>query len=140
MAPTEILAEQHFKSLTKILTTDDGRRTTDNEASSEGSKVQSLPLSEAKGPKSKARSRKTDAETQETPIQNPTVRLLKGSTPRKEKLQIYKEIASGEVDIVVGTHALIQEGVNFKRLGLVVVDEQHRFGVAQRDVLRQKGH
>ncbi|HKP51419.1 MAG TPA: ATP-dependent DNA helicase RecG [Chloroflexia bacterium] len=134
MAPTEILAEQHFKSLTRILTTDDGRRTTDDAKF----KVQSS--------KFKVRSRKTAAETEETliqnpksKIQNPTVRLLKGSTPRKEKLQIYKEIASGEVDIVVGTHALIQEGVNFKRLALVVVDEQHRFGVAQRDVLRQKG-
>jgi ATP-dependent DNA helicase RecG len=140
MAPTEILAEQHFKSLTRILTTDDGRPTTDNE--SEGND----PESKIQNPKSKARSRKATAEGQETQIRNPkseirnpTIRLLKGSTPRKEKLQIYKEIASGEVDIVVGTHALIQEGVNFKRLGLVVVDEQHRFGVAQRDVLRQKG-
>lgn len=97
MAPTEILAEQHYKSLSKMLAgvEIDGRA--------------------------------------------PVVRLLKGGTPRKEKNQIYKEIEAGEIDVMVGTHALIQEGVNFKRLGLVVVDEQHRFGVVQRDALRRKG-
>jgi ATP-dependent DNA helicase RecG len=95
MAPTEILAEQHYKNITRM--------------------VESL------------------GETA------PTVRLLKGSTPAKEKRQIYAEIAVGDVDIVVGTHAIIQEGVSFKRLGLMVVDEQHRFGVLQRDALRQKG-
>jgi ATP-dependent DNA helicase RecG len=51
----------------------------------------------------------------------------------------YEQIASGEADVIVGTHALIQEGVEFKRLGLVVIDEQHRFGVAQRGALRRKG-
>ncbi|HYP40048.1 MAG TPA: ATP-dependent DNA helicase RecG [Chloroflexia bacterium] len=97
MAPTEILAEQHYKSLTKMMA---------------GVEV--------------------DGRT-------PTIRLLKGSTARKEKKQIYEEAARGEIDIMVGTHAVIQEGVAFKRLGLVVVDEQHRFGVMQRDALRQKG-
>jgi ATP-dependent DNA helicase RecG len=106
MAPTEILAEQHFKSLSSIL---------------------DFGLANSANPKSK--------------IQNPKleVRLLKGSTPKKEKAKIYAEIAAGEVDVVVGTHAVIQEGVEFKKLGLVVVDEQHRFGVVQRDALRQKG-
>lgn len=98
MAPTEILAEQHFKSLAGMM---------------EGLGRHAEPA--------------------------PTVRLLKGSTPRKEKNKIYAEAAAGEVDIVVGTHALIQEGVAFKRLAMVVVDEQHRFGVMQRDILRQKG-
>jgi ATP-dependent DNA helicase RecG len=95
MAPTEILAEQHFKSLTRMF----------DHLGEDG----------------------------------PRVRLLKGSTPPKEKKKIYEEIASGEVDVVVGTHAVIQEGVAFNRLGLIVVDEQHRFGVVQRDALRQKG-
>lgn len=99
MAPTEILAEQHFKSMERMIEKldvgDDGER--------------------------------------------PTLRLLKGSTPAKEKKKIYAEITSGDAHIVVGTHAIIQEGVAFKKLGLVVVDEQHRFGVMQRDVLRQKG-
>ena len=64
------------------------------------------------------------------------VRLLQGGRKRKAELS---EIAAGGVDIVVGTHALIQEGVEFKSLGLAVIDEQHRFGVMQRAVLRQKG-
>lgn len=95
MAPTEILAEQHFKNISRMMET----------------------LGDAA----------------------PTVRLLKGSTPTKEKKQIYGECADGSVDIVVGTHAVIQESVQFKKLGLMVVDEQHRFGVLQRDALRQKG-
>jgi ATP-dependent DNA helicase RecG len=95
MAPTEILAEQHYKNISNMVDY----------------------LGE-------------DA---------PTVRLLKGSTPAKEKKKIYAEIADGDVDIVIGTHAIIQEGVAFKRLALVVVDEQHRFGVLQRDTLRPKG-
>jgi ATP-dependent DNA helicase RecG len=97
MAPTEILAEQHYKSLTKMMV---------------GVEVEG---------------------------RTPAIRLLKGSTPRKEKKQIYEEASRGEIDMMVGTHAVIQEGVAFKRLGLVVVDEQHRFGVMQRDALRQKG-
>ncbi len=50
-----------------------------------------------------------------------------------------RQVASGETDIVIGTHALIQEGVKFKKLGLVVIDEQHKFGVMQRSLLRKKG-
>ena len=68
-----------------------------------------------------------------------TVALLTGSTSKKEKEAIYDRLASGEIDLVIGTHALIQEGVLFKRLGLVVVDEQHRFGVEQRAALQRKG-
>ena len=70
----------------------------------------------------------------------PTIRLLIGSLSRSEKEQIHEEIATGEADIVVGTHALIQEGVRFKDLGLAIIDEQHRFGVSQRAALRQKGY
>ena len=97
MAPTEILAEQHYKNLTRMM-------------------------------------EKIEVEGRAS-----TVALLKGSIPRKEKQKLYATIAAGEVDIVVGTHALIQEGVAFPKLGLIVVDEQHRFGVVQRDALRQKG-
>jgi ATP-dependent DNA helicase RecG len=68
------------------------------------------------------------------------IRLLTGSVPAAEKQVIYEELAAGSVDAVVGTHALIQEGVGFKNLGLVIVDEQHRFGVEQRATLKQKGH
>jgi ATP-dependent DNA helicase RecG len=92
MAPTEILAEQHFRNIRR--------------------------WAEALGLK--------------------TV-LLSGSTRSAEKKDLVRQIEAGEIHIVVGTHALIQEGVDFRNLGLVVVDEQHRFGVVQRAALRAKG-
>ena len=98
MAPTEILAEQHYKTITTILP-----------ALSEHLRV------------------------------NPRVKLLIGSMKPREKQQVQQEIAAGEVDIAIGTHALIQEAVNFPKLTLAVIDEQHRFGVEQRAMLRQKG-
>lgn len=67
------------------------------------------------------------------------VELLTGSMTAKEKREAYARIESGEARIVIGTHALIQEKVNFARLGLVVTDEQHRFGVRQRETLANKG-
>lgn len=67
-----------------------------------------------------------------------TVGLLTGSVKGKAREELYKQIASGGVDVVVGTHALIQDTVTFHRLGFVVIDEQHRFGVAQRQQLLQK--
>jgi ATP-dependent DNA helicase RecG len=70
---------------------------------------------------------------------NLTVELLTGSLAAGEKRRIVAGIADGSVDIAIGTHALIQDAVGFKRLGVVVVDEQHRFGVEQRAALRDKG-
>lgn len=67
-----------------------------------------------------------------------TVGLLTGSVKGKAREVLYAAIQSGDVDVVVGTHALIQTGVNFKRLGFVVIDEQHRFGVKQRQELLKK--
>ena len=66
------------------------------------------------------------------------ISLLTGSMSKENKKKELERIASGEVGIVVGTHALIQDGVEFKDLALVIVDEQHRFGVEQRDALRMK--
>ncbi|MDI7276188.1 MAG: ATP-dependent DNA helicase RecG, partial [Anaerolineae bacterium] len=102
MAPTEILAGQHFDTVCRLI----GELT--------------LPR---------------DGRADE-PVR---VALLTGSLRTREKAEVREAIASGELDIVVGTHALIQEGVQFNRLGLVIVDEQHRFGVQQRTSLRQKG-
>ncbi|WP_422392078.1 ATP-dependent DNA helicase RecG [Candidatus Enterococcus palustris] len=65
--------------------------------------------------------------------------LLTGSTKTKERREILEQLATGEIDIIIGTHALIQEDVLFHRLGLVITDEQHRFGVNQRRILREKG-
>ncbi|MDB6088546.1 MAG: ATP-dependent helicase RecG [Gammaproteobacteria bacterium] len=68
-----------------------------------------------------------------------TVALLSGSQPARLRRSVFETIASGEIRIVVGTHALFQEGVDFKHLALVIVDEQHRFGVQQRLRLQEKG-
>jgi len=92
MAPTEILAQQHFWTISRYL--------------------------------------------EDTGV---TVVLLKGGQKGSEKRDSLERLAQGDVDIVVGTHALVQEGVEFKDLGFVVIDEQHRFGVMQRANLRQKG-
>lgn len=64
---------------------------------------------------------------------------LSGKTPAKQRSEVLQKLINGEYLVVVGTHALFQEGVNFKQLGLVVIDEQHRFGVNQRLALRNKG-
>jgi ATP-dependent DNA helicase RecG len=91
MAPTEILAQQHFASISSLL--------------------KDLPVG---------------------------VHLLTGSTPARERKFILKELAEGNLSILVGTHALIEEVVQFKNLGFAVIDEQHRFGVAQRASLWKK--
>jgi ATP-dependent DNA helicase RecG len=67
------------------------------------------------------------------------VELLTGSTKTTKRREIIRQLATGELPLVIGTHALIQEGVEFQRLGLVVIDEQHRFGTEQRSKLLQKG-
>lgn len=67
------------------------------------------------------------------------VALLSGSIKQKARKELLQRLKQGEVDILIGTHALIQPDVMFKRLGLVITDEQHRFGVEQRRILREKG-
>lgn len=96
MAPTEILAEQHFQSLQLLFA--------------------------------------------DFPAPQPTLGLLTGSTGGEERAAVYAGLADGSLQVVVGTHALIQEAVNFQNLALVIIDEQHRFGVEQRGALRQKGY
>jgi ATP-dependent DNA helicase RecG len=93
MAPTEVLAEQHYRKLVSWFN------------------LLHLP-----------------------------VELLTGSTTAKKRRQIHAQLQTGELPLLVGTHALIQDPVNFNSLGLVVIDEQHRFGVQQRARLQQKGH
>ena len=92
MAPTEILAVQHYEGLSKMLLS--------------------------------------------TGI---NVRLLTGSTKAKEKREIKAALIEGEIDLLIGTHAIIQNDVEFKSIGLVITDEQHRFGVKQRAALAEKG-
>ncbi|MEZ4667372.1 MAG: ATP-dependent DNA helicase RecG [Anaerolineae bacterium] len=71
--------------------------------------------------------------------QKPVVALLTGALSTSERQSIYRGISDGSVDLVIGTHALIQEGVDFKDLAVAIIDEQHRFGVEQRKALRGKG-
>ena len=108
MAPTEILAEQHFHTLCRLFSC--------SEKTVSVATVRPAYLSK--------------------PL---TIALLTGSLPAAVKRELREQIAAGEIDIVVGTHAVIQEGVTFHRLGLAIVDEQHRFGVMQRAALREKG-
>ncbi len=92
MAPTEILAEQHYFTISQLL---------------EGLQVKTA--------------------------------LVVGAQNAQERQQLTAGLRSGEIDIIVGTHALIQAGIEFHKLGLVIIDEQHRFGVVQRVMLREKG-
>ena len=116
MAPTEILAEQHFKNLEKLFASMTGA---DVSTSAPGAQASGLSVP--------------------PPLTTMKVRLLTGSTKAADKRAIKDELASGAVQVVIGTHALIQEDVSFSKLGFVVVDEQHRFGVEQRKALRAKG-
>ncbi len=72
--------------------------------------------------------------------EQPQIALLTGALTASEREAIYQGLAAGEIDIVIGTHALIQPGLDFKKLGLAIIDEQHRFGTDQRANLRGKGH
>ena len=103
MAPTSILAEQHYRSMLRLLAESDENNPVDQ------------PLS---------------------PVQ---IRLLIGATPEAEKEEIRLGLADGSIKLVIGTHALIEDPVIFSELQFIVVDEQHRFGVEQRALLRQKG-
>ncbi|MBI2845662.1 MAG: DEAD/DEAH box helicase, partial [Chloroflexi bacterium] len=96
MAPTEILAEQHFATLQKLYTQNESNGVV-------------------------------------------KILLLTGSLSPQKRQEAYAEIARGEAQLIIGTHALIQAGIEFHDLGLVIIDEQHRFGVRQRQTLREKG-
>lgn len=102
MAPTSILAEQHYRSLSRLL---------------------SQLVDEKDTP----------------PLQPGEIRLLIGDTPESEKEEIRQGLENGSIKLVIGTHALLESPVQFQQLQLAVIDEQHRFGVAQRSILRAKG-
>ncbi len=100
LAPTSILAEQHYQTLTRVL----------------------------------------ESQTAETPVLPlGSVRLLTGDSTAQERESINNGLQDGSIKLLVGTHALLEEPVQFKNLQLAIIDEQHRFGIAQRSTLRQKG-
>lgn len=70
---------------------------------------------------------------------NYNIALLTGKLKKKEQNKIKKELENGSIDLVIGTHSLMQEGIKFKNLGIAIIDEEHRFGVEQRNVLKQHG-
>lgn len=115
LAPTEVLAEQHLRSVLDIL---------GDMAAPEYSEADDSAAGSAEG---------SPAGSGEEPGR---VRLLTASMGTRAKRQVLKELADGTAQIVIGTHALLSDDVRFNDLGLVVVDEQHRFGVEQRDGLR----
>ncbi|MFP3879400.1 MAG: ATP-dependent DNA helicase RecG [Dehalococcoidia bacterium] len=115
MAPTEVLAEQHYSGICSYLA--------------------QVSTQEYGGETGEGTIRRYTGFASK-PL---TIALLIGSLSGPEKAKLRDRIGQGEVDIVVGTHALIQKEVEFTKLGLVVIDEQHRFGVVQRSALRQKG-
>ena len=128
MAPTEILAEQHYRGLSALLGNINVRRSNE--------------WQELLGDNRRSRLAEIQQLLGMDPNQSDGVRiaLLTGSLGSKERRRVLEGVARGEVDLMVGTHALISEGVQYLRLGLVVVDEQHRFGVEQRQRLKDKGH
>ena len=111
MAPTEILAEQHFSTITGLLS--------GLPVASRSSHLVSLEVGSGR--------------------RRVTVGLLLGSMTKRRKDDMHALVSGGAVDVLIGTHAIIQSSVQFPSLALVVVDEQHRFGVMQRADLREKG-
>ena len=117
LAPTEVLAEQHLRSVLDILGDMAAPEDSDADDSAAGS-AEGIPAGSGEEP------------------DRVCVRLLTASMGTRAKRQVLKELADGTAQIVIGTHALLSDDVRFNDLGLVVVDEQHRFGVEQRDGLR----
>jgi ATP-dependent DNA helicase RecG len=139
MAPTEILAEQHYRGLKRVLSKVRVPRDAKDVAEHSSDWKQRLDPEQLKRMEELKR---LLGMTDEEDMEGAGVRvaLLTGSLKTKERKRVLESIAKGEVDLVIGTHALIQESVQYNSLGLVVIDEQHRFGVEQRERLKGKGH
>jgi ATP-dependent DNA helicase RecG len=142
MAPTEILAEQHYKGLKALL-----KQVRVPRKQSSGVGGQEEQAGQAEAPVDAEALAQLDelkrllGMVPEDDLDGEGVRvaLLTGSLGAKERRRVLAGIAEGDVDLVIGTHALITEGVQYHSLGLVCIDEQHRFGVEQRQRLKDKG-
>ena len=168
MSPTEVLANQHFQTVRKLVSSFKFQVSSKNKTVSkatkvplegdEGGVVSQVVKCDSLNQRQKTNVQLGDVEPETNTPQPPqgglaqgtlfqgekkgeiNVRLLIGSTKTKEKNEILLEMMNGEVDIVIGTHSLIQKNVNFFNLGLAVIDEQHRFGVEQREKVETYGH
>lgn len=137
MAPTEILAEQHYKGLKRLLSRVRVPRQPRPEV--EGADWRTRLSSEEAAQLAEIKALLGMSVEDDMDGAGVRVALLTGSLGAKERRRVLEGIAKGEVDLIVGTHALITEHVQYHSLGLAVVDEQHRFGVEQRQRLRDKG-
>jgi ATP-dependent DNA helicase RecG len=122
MAPTEVLAGQHLRSIAALLAPVGGRELLAGKAS--------------RGPDEAQQSLLGDGQPEGGVL---TYALLSASVSGMDRQRVLEAIREGAVDLVIGTHALVQEGVAFADLSLAVIDEQHRFGVHQRVILKEKG-
>ncbi|HLA92147.1 MAG TPA: ATP-dependent DNA helicase RecG [Actinomycetota bacterium] len=122
MAPTEVLASQHYRSIAELL-----------------GPFGALPYLELAAAPGEAQPSLLDPEPRGEAEAGVTYALLTAAVTGKDRARSLEAIASGDVDLVVGTHALVQEGVSFADLSMAVIDEQHRFGVHQRMALKGKG-
>lgn len=113
MVPTEVLARQHVSSIGKTLI----------------NFYKYLEQEHAQG-----------RGVQLPRMRHPNIAVLTGSMPKSEADEVRSKVSTGSIDLIIGTHALIQDSVQFKNLSLVIIDEQHRFGVNQRDRLKEKGN
>ncbi len=120
MAPTEVLSGQHFRKVAELLTPLRARRL--DGIASKGNPAQADLFDE-----------------EHSGSEGPIYALLTASVTGKDRAGVLEAVASGELDLLVGTHALVQEGVSFHDLSFAVVDEQHRFGLHQRIALKEKG-
>jgi ATP-dependent DNA helicase RecG len=124
MAPTEVLAGQHFRSVAALL---------------EGVGASSFLDRAREAAKDDGQASLLDETPPSPPQASLTYALLTGAVTGKDRVRVVEGIADGAVDLTIGTHALVQEGVSFHDLSLAVVDEQHRFGLHQRMALKGKG-
>ena len=122
MAPTEVLAEQHFNTIINLLSV---KTNTKNVGASIASPNSMGELCEPANLFS---------------ANGITIALLTGSTKAKDRKLILEKLKSGDIDIIIGTHALFSKDVIYKDLGLCIIDEQHRFGVSQRKQLEEKSN
>jgi ATP-dependent DNA helicase RecG len=122
MAPTEVLAGQHFRSIAALL-----------------GPFGAVPYLELARPGRPDDAQASLLDDEPNPATSVTYALLTASVTGRDRRRVLDGVASGDVDLVVGTHALVQEGVAFEDLSLAVIDEQHRFGVHQRMALKGKG-